>query len=236
MVSLYMDVFGLALNDYFLREDNTPILLRNSYDAPEHMSVDIFFREKQEMSEIETKALSLCKGRILDIGAGVGAHALELQKLGKDVTAIEISTVAAGIMQSRGVKKIITGDVFSYQGEKFDTLLLLMNGIGISENIQGLHRFLELAKSMLTPGGQLLFDSSDIKYLYEGDIPIPVANYYGEIKFQYEYKYIRGPWFSWLYVDFKMLTEIANKTGWTTEFIMEDDSDQYLARLVRKES
>ena len=228
-----MDVFGLALDAYFSRGDSSPLILHNSYDAPEEMPVEVFFREKQDLSEIEKKALSLCKGRILDIGAGVGVHALELQEMGKDVTALEISSMAAAIMKKRGVKKIVAEDIFKYQATPFDTLLLMMNGIGISESLQGLSDFLKHAKTLLAEKGQIIFDSSDIKYLYEAEIPIPTATYYGEIQFKYEYKQQKGAWFNWLYVDFKMLSEIAKKEGWKSELILEDESDQYLARLVR---
>lgn len=228
-----MDVFGLALNAYFSKRDSTPLILHNSYDAPEEMPVDVFFREKQDMSEIEQKALSLCRGRILDIGAGVGVHTLELQKMDKDVTALEISLMATEIMKKRGVKKIVSEDIFKYQALPFDTLLLMMNGIGIAESLQGLSKFLRHADTLLAENGQIVFDSSDIRYLYEAEIPIPTATYYGEIQFKYEYKQQKGAWFNWLYIDFKTLSEIAKKEGWKSELILEDESDQYLARLIR---
>lgn len=125
-----MDVFGNALSDFYELKKPGKLWLHNNYGKPEDMPVEVFFRSEDEISELDEYALSLCKGKVLDIGAGVGAHSLILQSYGIDVTALEISAKACKIMKSRGVKKIIHGDIFAEQ-KKYDTLLLLMNGIGL---------------------------------------------------------------------------------------------------------
>jgi hypothetical protein len=111
---------------------------------------------------------------------------------------------------------------------------MLMNGIGLCGDIKGLNNFLDYLKRLLLPGGQVLFDSSDIAYLYKSDDFI-ASNYYGEISYQYEYQSIKGEWFKWLYVDFLMLQQLAEKIGWECEMIYEDDMDQYLARIRRSD-
>ena len=226
-----MDVFGRALKDFYTDRFTEKLMLHTSYGEPEEMPLDIFFREEEEMSEVELEALSCCYGKVLDIGAGVGSHALVLQELELDVTALEISPLAAEVMQQRGVRNIINQDIFTYSGNTYDTLLLLMNGIGLVGSTAGLRQFLQLAKKLLRPNGQLLFDSSDIAYLYEGNIP-PGDKYYGEIAYQYEYHQEKGNWFNWLYIDQDTLAEIAGEEGWLTIIQYEDESDQYLARLI----
>lgn len=226
------DVYGQALHDYYYRR-NHKLLLYNNYGPKEEMPIALFFRDMEKMPTIETKAMSLCKGKVLDIGAGVGSHALILQKQGIDVTAIERSALAVEIMKKRGVRKAIAGDIFALADMKFDTLLLLMNGIGLVGNLDGLKYFLQHAKTLLLPGGQLLFDSCDILYLYQGG-PTPTDRYYGEISFRYEYKNKIGEWFKWLYVDQQTLETVATKTGWHCQVIYEDDKDQYLVRLTLK--
>jgi len=226
-----MDIYGKALVDQFLGKRKSKLWLYNSYGHPEDMPVDIFFRPEADMPEMEIIALDLCRGKTLDIGAGVGSHALILQSKGIDVTALEISTKACEIMKHRGVKKVINTDILQYNSEKYDTIVLLMNGIGLCEDIPGLHYFLDYIKKLLAPGGQLIFDSSDIAYLYKPDDFIS-TNYYGEISYQYEYQKIKGNWFKWLYVDFDTLKAIAEKGGWECEMIYEDDMDQYLVRMV----
>lgn len=229
------DVYGAALMDFYMNTERSPLLLyTNNSPVSEIMPVDLFFRGEDEFPEQELIALSLCNGRVLDIGAGVGSHSLYLQKVGLDVTALELSTTACEIMEKRGVKQVINENIFDYQGEKYDTLLFLMNGIGLVENIKGLKRLFEHAKKLLMPGGQLLFDSSDINYYYPGEKDKPVNYYYGEITFQYEYKGQKGMPFGWLYIDQKELINIGNQAGWVVQILDEDHHYQYLARMELK--
>jgi hypothetical protein len=139
--------------------------------------------------------------------------------------------VACDIMQKRGVKKVVNKDIFQFEGEQFDTILMMMNGIGLCGDMEGLERFLEYLKKLILDGGQIIFDSSDIAYLYKSNDFIS-SNYYGEISYQYEYQSVKGNWFKWLYVDFNSLEQIANKLGWDCELIYEDDMDQFLVRMV----
>ncbi|HYK75970.1 MAG TPA: methyltransferase domain-containing protein [Daejeonella sp.] len=228
-----MDVFGKALINYYQHQSESTLWLHNSYGQVEEMPVDVFFRGIHEMPDLELIALSQCSGKILDIGAGVGSHALILQEKGLDVTALEISTTACQIMKLRGVKKIINQDIFTFRDEKFDTLLLLMNGIGLSESISGLRYFLQHVKTLLNPEGKLIFDSSDISYLYFGET-LPTDKYYGQIAYQYEYAGEKGDWFNWLYVDNQLLKQVAAEEGWELELIYEDDMDQFLVSMTLK--
>jgi len=247
-----MDVFGQALSDYFTDHQTELLLLHNSYGEPEEMPVSIFFRELLDFPELEVLALSKCYGRVLDVGAGVGSHALFLQKRRFDVTAIDQSQAAVDIMLQRGVKNAVAADFFELMREaeksaasvnnpdssnpqptdRYDTLLFLMNGIGITGTLPGLRDFLSRAHHLLNDGGQLLFDSSDIRYLYEGE-ELPSNQYYGEISYQYEYKEQKGNWFNWLYIDQHMLSRVAKETGWKYEMLFDDQEDQYLARLTK---
>jgi SAM-dependent methyltransferase len=231
-----MDVFGEALKDQFIQPPAETLWVHNSYDEPEEMPVDIYFRGQDDMPELELKALDLCKGKVLDVGAGVGSHALILQKRGFDVTGMDISAAAVTIMKHRGLKHAIEGNILTYKipagDQKYDTLLFMMNGIGLTGSIPGLKAFLTEVKTLINETGQLVFDSSDLSYLYL-EIPFPEKGYFGEVSFRYEYKSVKGNWFKWVYVDQKTLTDLAKEAGWLAEIIFEDDSDQYLARLTR---
>lgn len=228
------DVFGQALTDYHRGKTDASLLLHNSYGEAEDMPVDVFFRSPEEFTELEHIALALCDGRTLDLGAGVGSHALHLQAQGIDVTALEISPLACGIMRQRGVARVVQADAFTYAGERFDTILMLMNGIGLAGTLSGVETLLSQCAKLLNEGGQLLFDSSDISYLYQdGDMPEP-QTYRGEIQFQYEYGREVGDPFSWVYVDQNTLIEIAQRLGWVVQILHEDEYDQYLARMERR--
>lgn len=225
-----MDVFGTALLDFYQNGETDVLWLHNSYDEIEEMPVDIFFRSEEEMPALEHKAISLCYGKTLDVGAGVGSHALILQSLNIDVTAIDISAEAVNIMKKRGVKNALVKDINDV-GEKFDTLLFLMNGIGLTGTLQAFADFLDQAKTLITEDGQLLFDSSDISYLYDGT-PKPTDKYFGEVSYRYQYKGQKGNWFNWLYLDQQTLIDLAKSKGWDCNIVLDDGEDQYLAQLT----
>jgi SAM-dependent methyltransferase len=224
------DVLGTAISDFQNNTSTGKLWVHNKYGPKEEMPVDVYFRDMEEMPELEWAALHQCRGRILDIGAGAGSHALALQKMKLDITALDISPLSAAVMQARGVQNVINEDFFHLNTETgYDTLLLLMNGIGLSGTLSGLRLFLAKARTLLRPGGQLIFDSSDIAYLYKGKPP-ESPEYYGEILYQYQYRRRRSDWFKWLFIDRKTLTVIAAEEGWQIEVIFEDPWDQYLVR------
>jgi len=225
------NVLGQAIHDYYHRLSPGKLWIHNEFGKPDEMPIDVYFRDEEDMPEMELIALQYCKGSTLDVGAGAGSHALLLQEKNVPVTALEISPLAVALIKKRGVKHIVLQNIFDYTGERFDTILMLMNGIGLCATISGLHRLLQHAKTLLQPNGQLLFDSSDVGYLYRKK-PRPLDRYYGEINFKYEYKKQKTPWFSWLYVDQQTLTGIALQEGFKTEVLFEDDHDQYLVRLT----
>ncbi len=228
-----MDILGKAISEYFYGGKEYKLWVHDNHGPKVEMIVPIYFRSPQAMPDLELMALDLCKGKTLDIGAGAGSHALYLQDRGIDVTAIDISEGAVEVMKERGVEKALVQDIFELKGEKFDTLLLLMNGIGLVQNIDGLKKFLLHAKTLLNKNGQLLFDSSDVAYLYEEGIP-ELPHYYGEVKCCYEYRRQKSDWFSWLYIDQQTLRHIAAEQGFDTEILFIDESDQYLVRLTLK--
>lgn len=225
------DIFGEALQDYFEKRIQSPLILHNNYGEDEEMPLDIFFRDPEDFPELEFIALALCDGKVLDVGAGAGSHSLYLQEKGFEVTALDLSPQACNIMKNRGVKKVLNRNIFDYVAVKYDTLLFLMNGIGLAENIEGLQKLLVQCKKILTKGGQLIFDSSNIAYLYEEDLSLPKNHYYGEVIFQYEYKSEQGAPFGWLYIDQKTLIKLAQQDGWVVQILYEDENDQYLVRL-----
>lgn len=233
-------VFGRALLDYYHNTSPATLFLHNNYGSTEAMPVEIFFRGPDDFSELEAHALSLCCGRTLDVGAGVGSHALYLQSQGKEVYALERCLAACDIMRSRGVKQVIAADFFDFANENermghkhyYDTLLFMMNGIGLAENLENVVFLLEQCHTLLKPGGQILFDSSDLNYLYkDGTVTRPIG-YYGEVGFQYEYKGLKSRPFGWVYVDPETMASITRASGWDMQILFNDGEDQYLARLV----
>lgn len=227
------DIYGEALYDFHtLQKLEEPLLLHSSYGEPEEMPVEIFFRDPDDFPDMEHIALALCDGKVLDVGAGVGGHSLLLQEKGFDLDAIELNPIACSIMKKRGVRNVIQEDFFQLKGRKYDTLLFLMNGIGLVGSLDELADTLDHCKALLTENGQLIFDSSDVNYLYT-DLGFnrPTDRYYGEVGYQYEYKGSLGEPFKWLYIAQQDLIKIAHEKNWVVQVLHEDEYDQYLVRM-----
>lgn len=227
---------GAAILDYQTKGKAGKLSILSSMFEEDEMPVKHLFRNLEEMPMLEQKALSLAKGKVLDVGAGAGCHALALQAQSIAVKAIDISPLSCEAMELRGVMDAECINLFDEHLETgFDTILLLMNGTGIAGKIENLPALFNRLKALLNKGGQILIDSSDIKYIYENedgsfDINLNAA-YYGEVDYQMVYKDVKGDTFDWLYVDFPLLKSIAESCGLHGELIAEGEHYDYLARF-----
>lgn len=232
------DIMGKALMDYQNGMTGGQLLIRTNVAEDEPYDVSYFFRNFDEMPYLEQKALEMAKGKILDVGAGTGIHSLALQKMNKDCKAIDISELSVEIMDRRGVDNAECMDFYLLKDQKYDTLLFLMNGIGLVETMDGFENFFNHCKTLLKAGGQILFDSSDLIYLFEeedGSFLIDLHDkYYGEVSFEVEYECANGKPFPWLFIDFDNLQHRAEKYGFVAELIQNGEHYDYLARLTLK--
>lgn len=231
------DIFGLAMVDYQNNEYTEDIVTFSSIADKDTIPVPYLFRDYKSMPKLEQKALQLCKGKVLDIGCGAGSHSLYLQNKNTDVTALDNSKGAIETCVLRGIKKTVHADILHYKEDPFDTLLLLMNGIGIVGKLKHIGQYLRHLKSLLKPKGQILIDSSDIIYMFDEDedggywIPDD-KEYYGEVDFNMHYKGLKSGSFSWLYADYNTLQRAAILNGYTCELIVKGEHYDYLARLT----
>lgn len=234
------DLFGKAILDYQTGNAPENLLTETSISEEDEMSVAYLFRSYEEMPAIEQKALQLAKGRVLDAGCGAGSHSLYLQnERSLAVTAIDISANAVEACRLRGVTNVRQSDIMVLEDEKFDTILLLMNGAGMCGRLNNITAFLQKMKSLLNPGGQILVDSSDIIYMFDEDedggkwIPGDV-DYYGEVTFTISYKGETEEPFDWMYIDYNTLQNAAHANGLDCELVTEGEHYDYLAKLSLK--
>ena len=230
------DLFGKAILDYQTNNSPEDLLTETSISEEDEMSVAYLFRSYNEMPKLEQKALQLVKGRTLDVGCGAGSHSLYLQnERNIDITAIDISENAIEACALRGLEKVKVQNILSLENEKFDTILLLMNGTGIFGTLKETAKYLQKLKSLLNPNGQILIDSSDIIYMFDNDEDggkwIPGDNYYGELTFKIRYKNETEDEFPWLYLDYNTLQNAAIANGLQCELILEGEHYDYLAKL-----
>ena len=230
------DPMGQAISDYFHTGKAKKLRVLSSMFDEDEIPVSTLFRSLEEMNDIERKALDAVQGRILDVGAGSGCHALALQDMGKDVEAIDISPRSVEVMQKRGIQHAYCVNLFDDNFlHRYDTILMLMNGSGIIGKLENMGAFFSKMKQLLNPGGCIYMDSSDLRYLFEdedGSFLVDLAGgYYGEIDFQMQYKQVKGEPFDWLYVDFQTLSYYAQENGFKAELVQEGEHYDYLACL-----
>lgn len=231
------DILGRALMDFHTGNYSEDIITHSSLDEEDVMPIPYFFRDFDGMPALERKALQLCKGSVLDIGCGAGSHSLYLQQKGLAVCALDRSPGAIETCRLRGINNAVQADAFNFNERKFDTLLLLMNGIGIVGKLAGLGKFLLHLRALLKPNGQILLDSSDIIYMYEkdedGGVRVPDGcSYYGEVAFTLTYKQEKSAPFWWLYVDFATLRQAAMANNLSCELVSQGEHFDYLSRLA----
>lgn len=233
------DIFGKALQDYQKGQYTEDIKTYSSLDEEDVIPLPYLFRTFDEMPKIEQKALQLARGKVLDVGAGAGSHSLYLQNKGLEVTALDSSKGCIEVCQAGGVESTICSPILDYSGERYDTLLLLMNGIGLAGQLKNLSGFFQHLASLLQPNGQILLDSSDIIYMFEQDedggywIPND-GTYYGEVQFEMEYKGQKSEPFDWVYVDFDTLQNACESNGLNCELVISGEHFDYLAKLTLK--
>lgn len=230
------DPIGTAIEDFFNGDLKAEIIVESDLCEDDTIPLSILCRTVEEMSELEKTALSVASGDILDVGAGCGNHALELIKKGANVTAIDISEKAVKHMIDKGINAYNI-NFFELKDKQFDTITFFMNGIGIAGKLSNLKHTLAHAKTLLKPNGKLIFDSSDISYLYEdedGSVWMDLNNeYFGNFKFKMNYKNESTDWFDWLYVDYNKMKEIAEDLNFEVNLLFEEEYS-YLTELTLK--
>ena len=231
------DPMGRAIADYQLTGTADRLRVFSPMFEEDEIPLATLFRTYEEMPEIERKALDMTRGKTLDVGAGSGCHSLVLQGRGVDVTAIDMSPLSVETMRQRGVKKVVEQDFFTVGG-KYDTILMLMNGIGIVGTLERMPEFFRHLDKILATGGQVLCDSSDISYVFEdenGLIDYPdTGHYYGELSYRMQYKDTIGEPFDWLYIDAETLRKEAEENGYAVEVVAVGEHFDYTALITKR--
>lgn len=237
MIVLFDDPVGRAVYDFHFNSVNQPIIVHSNDFDDDTIEPSYLFRSYGQMPGLEKKAMSLCRGAVLDVGACAGAHSIYLQNKGLEVTSLEKSELCCQVLKNRNIQEVIQQDIFKFTGSKFDTILLLMNGTGIAGTLEGLDVLLYHLKTLLHPKGQILIDSSDLIYLYEQEdgsamIELNAENYYGELVFQTEYNKWSSQPFPWLYVDLNNLENAIEKNQLKLKKVFKGLHYDYLAQIT----
>lgn len=229
------DVFGTAILDYQQGNYTEDLVTSTSISEEDTLPLPYLFRDFKEMPLLEQTALKQSKGSVLDVGCGAGSHSLYLKSKGLNVKSIDISEGAIKTCQLRGLEHAQVLDVMD-ETQTFDTLLLLMNGSGIFQSLAHTPFVLKHLKTLLNPNGQILIDSSDIKYMYEDDDGgfwmDTNKEYYGELDYTVRYKDEEAT-FSWMYLDFERLKIACDQIGLQCELVKQGPHYDFLAKLTQ---
>jgi len=229
------DPMGNAIMDYQEGVKDEKLWVYSDISDRDEIPVKYLFRPFKSMPNIEKNALKACYGNVLDVGAAAGSHSLWLSEKGLNVTSIDISELSVQAMIKRKVTQAKCADFYNLpKTQKYDTLLFLMNGIGIAESIDGLAKFFATCSELLNVDGQILLDSSNIEYMFDNEDEKPESNYFGEVKYIMRYGDIVSDSFKWLFIDFDTLRIEAERYGFQCIKVFDGPHYDYLAKLTIK--
>ncbi|MGA1984313.1 MAG: class I SAM-dependent methyltransferase [Acidobacteriaceae bacterium] len=232
-----LNPYSQAMLDYWHGDSEATYSIRRDDGFSQEIRVAPSF-DTSHFNPLEQLAMSCSTGRILDTGAGVGRHTLFLQQSGRNVTALELEPELAAIMLERGVEKSFANNIFTLEGVQFDTILMLMNGFGLVGTLAGADAFFEHARHLVSPEGQILCDSLDVRrttnptHLALQQSNLRMGKPIGQMNFCIKYQGKCGEPFDWLHLDFGGLSDLARNHGWTAELLAQEENGHYLAKLV----
>lgn len=232
---------GRALLDFHRGSTTARITVHTDLWQDEITPVEEFYRpDERPLPRLERIALDLCRGRTLDLGAGAGRLALELQRRGLEVTAIDVSPEAVEVMRERGVTDARCGGLEVLTDKLFDTVVMLMHGIGLVGTLDGLAEFLNQVLKHLEEDGQIIFDSADLGLVMPQQFDDGIAEwrhggaYPGEVEYRLSYGGINGEAYPWLFIDPVTLANHVETSNLRLEILARAARGSYLARLRRR--
>lgn len=234
------DVFGKALSGY-LNKDISTYIVRRDDGFGEPFNIGTYFNEYSEWKEHEKEIIKYASGRILDIGAGAGRHALYFQNKGLEVHAVDISPSAIKVMRKRGIKNVYLMDLkkMDFPENYFDSILMMFNNFGLAGSIAGTKKLLKILYKISVPKGKII---ATIRNPYKTDKPehlsyqeknIKAGRPAGLIRIRIEYKNEIGNWFKILMVSPDELKKLIQSTGWKILKIAEGPDGTYGAVLEK---
>lgn len=209
----YMDILKKKFSPLYLVRDDGRIDVENP---------KIYFSEFRDWPDVEKKLMKFVGGKVLDVGAGAGRHALYLQSRGHKVIAIDVSPGAVKVMKRRGVKDARVMDFWKARFPKnsFDTVLVMFNNLALGASYSGMEKMLKMFHRIAKPGGRLvgnLFDpvgTKDPVHLRYHEINKKRGKPIGWIRVRFDYKGKKSKWFVLLLLTHRQFVSIAEKSGW----------------------
>lgn len=236
------DAFGELLASCLERGDEAEIIERDDGFIGAN-SAARYFAEPAAWPPLDVAAVDLCRGRVLDIGAGAARATLELARRGHEVVALDTSPGATDVCRQRGAPRAFTGDVFELAGgggQPFDTFLMLGNNLGLLESPTAAPRFLGALAALSSPDARIVavgtdpYATSDLVHLRYHASNRAAGRLGGQLRIRVRYRDIATPWFTYLLPTPNELAELLVGTGWRVDDLRTEDGPAYLVVLTRE--
>lgn len=235
-----IDVFGKLLTGFFNGDLTSCTIRRDDGWFDEH-ETKVYFSKYEEWENYEREVLNYVQGRVLDLGAGAGRHALYLQGKGFEVHAIDISTGAVEVMKKRGVENVYLMDLqkLDFPDNYFDSTLMMFNNFGLVGTIEGTKNLLKGLHRISTSKGKIIttirnpYLTDNLKHLAYHEQNRKKGKPAGQVKIRIEYKGEAGSWFELLMVSPDELKDLIRDTGWKILKIIEGEDGCYGAILEK---
>lgn len=157
------DPFGRAIRDEHRGEREHPLVDVDGDDVREH-PMGLYFREVERDGDLPWAAEHLT-GPLLEVGAGVGRHALYFQKRHRTV-ATEVSDHLVEVMEERGVEDARRVDMFDLPEfeTRFRSVFARGTQVGLAGSVAGLREFLRDLARATAPRATVVLDAHDPKH------------------------------------------------------------------------
>lgn len=219
------DAFGRALMDWMDGCDSGRLLLeRDDGWVGEAMRPASFFAGPDDWPAYERWALDQVppEGRVLDVGCGAGRHALQLERNGHRVVAIDHSPGAVEVCRRRGLSDVRLADVSALRvSQPYDAVLMMCGNLGIGGGPAASRSLLRRLRELVRPGAVLVGDTVDVTADTE---PSEHRAYYdrnrqvglppGLVRIRSRYGRLVTPWFELYNVTRDELADFVDGTGW----------------------
>lgn len=236
------DAYGHAVLDHFEGRGGYEVVERDDGHVSVSSGPPAYFAPFEEWSATEREAIGHARGRVLDVGCGVGRVGLHLQERGHPVVSVDVSPLALEVARRRGVRDARELSVTALGRElgKFDTLVMFGNNFGLLGGERRARWLLRRFRVLTSPGARILASSTDP---YRTDDPAhheyqalnrSRGRMPGQLRIRVRYKRYRTPWFDYLLASPDEAGELVRGTGWEVERIVDSGGPGYTA-VIRKE-